>query len=125
MKIILVDAWNTFVKEKKIDNELYKILEAFSNKKIILTNASQNERKEYGIIQMPYNVFSLSHNPEKSDPKYFEILCDKYNLNPDDLLYIEHNKIAYKTATLFGIISLLYEGDNKSVEDFLLKNCYD
>ena len=125
MKIILVDAWNTFVKEKKIDNELYKILEAFSNKKIILTNASQNERKEYGIIQMPYNVFSLSHNPEKSDPKYFQILCDKYNLNPDDLLYIEHNKIAYKTATLFGIISLLYEGDNKSVEDFLLKNCYD
>tara|TARA_X000001036_G_C20416662_1_gene699354 strand:- start:278 stop:655 length:378 start_codon:yes stop_codon:yes gene_type:complete len=125
MKIILVDAWNTFVKEKKIDNELYKILEAFSNKKIILTNASQNERKEYGIMQMPYNVFSLSHNPEKTDPKYFEILCSKYNFNPDDLLYIEHNKKAYKTATLFGIISFLYEGDNKSVEDFLLKNCYD
>ena len=125
MKTILVDAWKTFVKQKKIDNELFEILENFSNKKIILTNANQRERKDYGIIEMPYNVFSLSHNPEKTDLKYFETLCEKYQLNPNDLLYIEHNKESYNTAILFGIKSFLYEGDNISVKDFLIKNCND
>ena len=123
MKIILVDAWNTFVKERKINKELYKILEGFPNKKIILTNANQNERIDYGIIEMPYIVFSLNHNPEKTDPKYFEILCEKYKLNLDDLLYIEHNKKAYETAISLGIKSFLYEGENISVMDFLTKNC--
>jgi len=35
MKIILVDAWNTFIKNKKIDSNIYNILEDFKNKKII------------------------------------------------------------------------------------------
>jgi hypothetical protein len=33
MKIILVDAWNTFIKDKKIDSTIYKLLEGFKNKK--------------------------------------------------------------------------------------------
>ena len=64
MKIILVDAWNTFIKDKKIDSTIYELLEGFKNKKIILTNANDQELINYGIINMPYEVFSLSHKPK-------------------------------------------------------------
>ena len=61
MKTILVDAWNTFVKNKKIDLRLLKILEKYPCDKIIVTNANASEQKDLGIINMPYSVFSLSH----------------------------------------------------------------
>ncbi|MDB9713008.1 hypothetical protein OAA78_04930, partial [Flavobacteriaceae bacterium] len=92
MKIILVDAWNTFIKNKTIDTGIYEILERFKNQKIILTNANNEELINYGIINMPYDVFSLSHKPNKVDPLYFKILIKKYNLIISDLIYIEHNQ---------------------------------
>ena len=58
------------LKKKEINKELYKILEGFSNKKIILTNANQNERRDYGIIEMLILFFSLNHDPENR-PKIF------------------------------------------------------
>ncbi|MDB4196594.1 hypothetical protein N9738_02330, partial [Flavobacteriaceae bacterium] len=67
MKTILVDAWNTFVKNNTIDSDIYKILESYENQKIILTNANDKELINLGIVNMPYKVFSLSHNPNKDD----------------------------------------------------------
>ena len=108
MKIILVDAWNTFIKDKKIDSTIYKLLEGFKNKKIILTNANEQELVNYGIINMPYEVFSLSHNPNKDNPLYFKSLIKKHNLFINDLIYIEHNKEAVKSAKSLGINTYHY-----------------
>jgi FMN phosphatase YigB (HAD superfamily) len=108
MKIILVDAWNTFIKDKKIDSTIYKLLESFKNKKIILTNANDQELINYGIINMPYEVFSLSHKPNKDNPLYFKSLIKKYNLFINDLIYIEHNKEAVKSAKSLGINTYHY-----------------
>jgi FMN phosphatase YigB (HAD superfamily) len=108
MKIILVDAWNTFIKDKKIDSTIYKLLEGFKNKKIILTNANEQELVNYGIINMPYEVFSLSHKPNKDNPFYFKSLIKKYNLFINDLIYIEHNKEAVKSAESLGIKTYHY-----------------
>jgi len=108
MKIILVDAWNTFIKDKKIDSTIYKLLEGFKNKKIILTNANDQELINYGIINMPYEVFSLSHKPNKDNPLYFKSLIKKYNLFINDLIYIEHNKEAVKSAKSLGINTYHY-----------------
>ena len=108
MKIILVDAWNTFIKDKKIDSTIYKLLECFKNKKIILTNANEQELVNYGIINMPYEVFSLSHKPNKDNPLYFKSLIKKYNLFINDLIYIEHNKEAVKSAKSLGINTYHY-----------------
>ena len=108
MKIILVDAWNTFIKNKKIDSTIYELLEDFKNKKIILTNANDQELVNYGIINMPYEVFSLSHKPNKDNPLYFKSLIKKYNLFINDLIYIEHNKEAVKSAKSLGINTYHY-----------------
>ena len=108
MKIILVDAWNTFIKDKKIDSTIYKLLEGFKNKKTILTNANEQELVNYGIINMPYEVFSLSHTPNKDNPLYFKSLIKKHNLVIKDLIYIEHNKEAVKSAKSLGIKTYHY-----------------
>ena len=34
MKIILIDAWNTLVKNKKLDIDLYNLLEKFKNRRL-------------------------------------------------------------------------------------------
>ena len=124
MKIILVDAWNTFIKNKIIDTGIYEILERFKNQKIILTNANNEELINYGIINMPYDVFSLSHKPNKVDPLYFKILIKKYNLIISDLIYIEHNQEAIESANSIGIKTYHYNAVDTTdkLYQFLLKS---
>tara|TARA_B110000211_G_scaffold210117_1_gene247979 strand:+ start:876 stop:1253 length:378 start_codon:yes stop_codon:yes gene_type:complete len=124
MKIILIDAWNTLVKNKKLDVDLYYLLEKFENRKIILTNANNNELIDYGIVEMPYDVFSLSHEPNKDDSLYFKLLIKKYNLINTNLIYIEHNYEAVQSAMSIGIKTHHYnpKDTNDSVYQFLLKN---
>jgi len=124
MKTILVDAWNTFVKNNTIDSDIYKILESYENQKIILTNANNKELINLGIVNMPYKVFSLSHNPNKDDKLYFIKLIEKYNLIISDLVYIEHNKEAVKSAISLGIKTYHYKPQESTDElsQFLLKN---
>ena len=124
MKTILVDAWNTFVKNNTIDSDIYKILESYENQKIILTNANDKELINLGIVNMPYKVFSLSHNPNKDNKLYFIKLIEKYNLIISDLVYIEHNKEAVKSAISLGIKTHHYKPQESTDElsQFLLKN---
>ena len=124
MKTILVDAWNTFVKNNTIDSDIYKILESYENQKIILTNANNKELINLGIVNKPYKVFSLSHNPNKNDKLYFIKLIEKYDLIISDLVYIEHNKEAVKSAISLGIKTYHYKPQESTDElsQFLLKN---
>ena len=71
-KTILVDAWDTFVTGNGIFQEMKSLLDKFSNEKIILTNANNEERERLGIVNMPYEVYSLAHNPDKTDPEYYK-----------------------------------------------------
>ena len=86
MKTILVDAIDCFIIEKEktfqIFKEMHDLLETFQNRKIILTGANEEQFKKFGLDNMPYEVFTLKHDPEKTDPKYFEILLQKFNLDP-------------------------------------------
>ncbi|MFC1798093.1 hypothetical protein ACFLY2_03080 [Patescibacteria group bacterium] len=54
------------------------MLENFENRKIILTNADEEKQKDLGLINLPYEMFSLNFNPLKSDSKYYEIFLEKY-----------------------------------------------
>ena len=104
MKTILVDAVDTFVLEKEgIDKALYELLESYPNNKIILTNANDKQMEIFGLTNMPYEVFTLKHNPDKPDPTYFKTLLEKYNLSPHEVIYFEHNPDAVKSAQSVGI----------------------
>ncbi len=121
MKIILVDAVYTFILKVgdkfELNNNMYELLEKYPNKKIVLTNASDDKFELYGLNNLPYEFFTLKHNPDKIDPKYFEIFLAEYNLKPEDVIYFEHDIEAVKSAQLAGINSYLYDENKKDLEE--------
>lgn len=125
MRTILVDAWNTFITENGINIEMQKLLDTFVNNKIILTNANFEEMQKLWIINMPYEVFSLEHNPNKTDWFYYEIMLNKFWLDKSNVIYFEHNIEAVAKAKEAWINTYYYNKDKKdlvSLENFLKNN---
>ena len=126
MKTILVDAVFCFVSDKgEIFTEMHELLESFPNKKIILTGANDEQFVKFGLDKMPYEVFTLKHNPEKTDPAYFKTLLSKYNLTNQDVVYFEHNIDAVKSAESVGIKSYFYDENIKDLiglKEFITNN---
>jgi HAD superfamily hydrolase (TIGR01509 family) len=119
MKTILVDAVHTFVIKKddsfQIFKEMQELLEKFPNKKIILTNANDEEYKKFSLDKMPWEVFTLKHNPEKTNPEYYKTMFQKFNLDPKDVIYFEHSIDAVKSAQLAGITTYHYNNEKKDL----------
>jgi len=126
MKTILVDAVDTFVIEGEgIFQPMLDLLEQYPNRKIVLTNANDEQMVEFGLTNLPYELYTLKHNPDKVDPKYFEMMLDHFMLKPEDVIYFEHNTEAVKSAQSLGIISYHYDSDKKdldSLKTFLENN---
>ena len=120
MKTILVDAVDCFVIEKEdgtfhIFKEMHDLLENFPNNKIILTGANDEQSKKFGLDKMPWEIFTLKHNPEKTNPEYYRILLQSFNLSPEDVIYFEHNPDAVKSAQSVGITTFYYDNDKKDL----------
>lgn len=126
MKTILVDAVNCFVSEAgEIFKEMYAMLETFPNKKIILTSANDEQSKMFNLDKMPYPVFTLNHNPEKTDPKYYKIFLKKFKLDKSEVIYFENKLEAVKSAESVGIKAYHYDKQKKdlvALKKFLIKN---
>ena len=126
MKVILVDANHTFViKGTGIFKEMYEMLEQYPNIKIILTNANDEQMKVLGLDKMPYEVFSLKHEPEKTDPEYYRILLKNYNLKAEDCIYFDHLLEVVNSAQSVGIVSYHYDEEKRdlvSLKKFLDAN---
>jgi HAD superfamily hydrolase (TIGR01509 family) len=117
MKTILVDAVDTFVIEGKgIYQPLFDLLENYPNKKIILTNANDEQIIEYGLVNLPYELFTLKHNPDKTDPEYFKKMLEHSSLQVKDVIYFEHNPEAVKSAQSVGITSYHYDPEKKDLQ---------
>ena len=124
-KTILVDAWNTLFTEKGVDHALQTLLETFSHSKIVLTNATDEEQKQFGMDSSPYPVFTLAHNPNKSNPIYYKTMLARFNLNTRNVVYFEHNLAAVESARSVGITTLQFDKNVRNiaqVEAFLREN---
>ncbi len=126
MKTILVDAVDTYIIEGEgVFEEMHELLEKYPNRKIVVTNADDEEMVTYGVDKSRYEVYTLKHKPNKTDPKYFEKLFKHFNLTAEDVVYFEHNPAAVKAAQSLGIISYHYDADKKdltSLKKFLDEN---
>ena len=70
-------------------------------------------------------MFTLKHNPEKTDPAYFTKLLDQYGLTKNDVVYFEHNEDAAKSARSVGIPTLFYDEHKQNLielKEFLTAN---
>ena len=126
MKTILVDAVDAFVIEGEgIYKPMHELLETYPNRKIILTGANDEQMITFGLDNMPYEVFTLKHNPEKTAASYFGKMLAHYKLEADEVIYFEHNPEAVKTAESVGITSYYYDSETKDMQglkDFLDQN---
>ncbi len=95
---------------------MFEMLESFQNPKIIVTNANPEERIKLGIVDMPYPVFSLNHEPDKTNPVYFERMLSYFELTANDVLYFEHNSLAVEAAKSLDIHVFLYDKDKKDIK---------
>lgn len=117
MKTILVDAVNTFViAGEGINKEMHELLESCPDKKIILTNANDEQMAKFGLDKMPYEVFTLKHEPEKTDPKYFETMLAHFGLGKEEVVYFEHNPDAVKSAESVGIKAYWYDPERRDLD---------
>lgn len=126
MKTILVDAVDCFVSDTgKILKEMHELLETYPSRKIILTGANDKQFKQFGLDKMPYEVFTLKHNPEKTDPSYYEKMLEHFGLSKDEVIYFEHNPEAVKSAQSAGLNSYFFDYDKKdlaALKEFLDQN---
>ena len=129
MKTILVDAVYCLIIEKEgsfdIFTEMQKLLDSFSNRKVILTGANDEQFKKFGLDDMPYEVFTLKHNPDKTDPAYYQKMLQHFALEKDDVIYFEHDEGAVKSAQSVGIKTYHYDNDKKdlvTLKRFLMDN---
>lgn len=124
MKTILVDAFNTFViKDAGINEEMHAMLEEYPNRKIVLTNANDEEKITLGLDSVPYEMFTLNHDPDKIDPRYYETMLQHFGLDRKEVVYFEHNEDAVKSAQSVGISTYHYDKDKKDLAG--LKNFLD
>lgn len=124
MKTILVDAVDTFVIEGQgVYQPMFELLEKYPNRKIVLTNANDEQMVPFTLTNLPYELFTMKHNPDKTDPKYFETMLKHFNLQVADVIYFEHNPEAVKSAQSLGIVSYQYDPEKKDLE--ALKNFLD
>ena len=104
---------------------MHKLLETYPNNKLVLTGANDEQFEHFKLDQVPYEVFTLKHNPEKTDPQYFKILLEKYGLKANDTIYFEHNAEAVNAAKLVGIATYFYDHtkeDMEALKQFLDEN---
>jgi FMN phosphatase YigB (HAD superfamily) len=110
MKTIFVDAINGLILEDgTVFREMQELFDSYPNRKIVLTGANDEQFKKFNLYKSPYEVFTLKHDPEKTDVRYWQILLDSYNLKPEDTIYFEHNKQAAETAQSVGIPTYFYD----------------
>jgi FMN phosphatase YigB (HAD superfamily) len=120
MKTILIDAVNTFVVDGKVDDAIYKLLESYKNNKIIVTNANDEQMIEFGLINLPYQLYTLKHNPDKTNPEYFKKFLAEFNPGANDVVYFEHNINAVKSAESVGITSFHFDDTERDMLELKL-----
>jgi len=116
MKTILVDAINAFIiKWEGIFKEMHELLETYPNSKIILTWADDEQMEKFGLNNVPYKIFTLRHDPEKTDPEYYKTMLKHFDLDPENVIYFEHDEDSVKSAESVGIQTFYYDKDKKDL----------
>lgn len=122
MKTILVDAVDAFVVRTEngsfeIFEPMRRMLDELPNKKIILTGANDEQFNKFGLDKMPYEVFTLKHDPEKTNPEYYKKMLEHFNLEVDDVVYFEHNLEAVASAQSIGIKTYCWDNEKRPLRE--------
>ena len=96
------------------------MLDEFPNTKIILTGANDEQFQKFGLDKMPYEVFTLKHDPEKTNPEYYKKMLEHFNLKSEDVTYFEHNPDAVKSAESIGIKTHFWDNEKRPLRELAI-----
>lgn len=126
MKTILVDAKDGLLTgDGKVIEEVYELLESYPNKKIILSNANDDQAEKLRLNKAPYQAFTLKHNPDKTDSEYYRKMLAHFGLETNDVVYFEHSQEAVESARSVGIKTYFYDSEKRdlvALKEFLEEN---
>lgn len=77
---------------------MLELLEKYPNKKIILSNANDEQLIPFSLTNLPYEMFTLRHDTDKDNPAYFQKMLKQFNHKPDEIIYFEHDPDAINSA---------------------------
>lgn len=117
-KTILVDAIDGLInRDGTVFEEMHTLLEEYPNEKLILTSANDEQFKTFNLHDAPYEVFTLRHDPEKTDPSYYITMLAHYGLKAADVVYFEHSEEAVESARSVEIDTLFYDNEKRDLEE--------
>ena len=92
-KTILVDGMHCiYDNEFNVNKFLLEIINSFDNKKILLVNGFKEKGKK-ALEGNNFEAFSLEEEKiKKNNPEYFKTLLSRYNLNPMEVIYFDHDE---------------------------------
>lgn len=126
MKTILVDAIHTYYKVwEGVQWDLHDLLEWYPNDKIVVTGANDEQIRQFKLTNIPYPLFTLEHNPEKSSPLYFQTFSEIYGIDTNNLVYFDHDPTAVESARSIWIPSFQFNPLTRNLDelkDFLDQN---
>jgi FMN phosphatase YigB (HAD superfamily) len=69
---------------------------------------------------MPYEVFTLKHDPEKTNSEYYKKVLEHFNLKSKDVIYFEHNPEAVKSAESVGIKTYFWDNEKRPLRELAI-----
>ncbi|MDR0606839.1 MAG: hypothetical protein LBG52_00415 [Candidatus Peribacteria bacterium] len=65
---------------------------------------------------LPYPLFTLNHQPEKTDPQYYKTMLRHFNLTTNDVVYFENDILSVESTKSVGITTYHYDPEMKDLE---------
>jgi epoxide hydrolase-like predicted phosphatase len=117
----MADLWDWYCGE--LDDELVRYATSLRPRfrTGILSNSADGARREeqarYGF-QERFDVIIYSHEVglAKPDPEAYALVCDRLNVTPDELVFLDDVPANIDAAIQFGIHGILHRGTAESIE---------
>ncbi len=116
---------------EKIINILYEIKEPnifkqLSNYKIVLATNHLSQLTTYienqNIFKKIEYIFNSGDlNLLKNNKLFYKIMCNKLDVKPEEILFIDDNKENIETAKSFGIETILYSNNSGILSNIIIE----
>ena len=114
---------DTFIKEYDYSADLVKQLKENGYKVYVLSNYSkatyEHDSKNFQFMgYMDGGIVSYQINHVKPEPAIYEALINKYNINPEEAVFLDDLPENLMGAKAFGIHTVLMQSYEQAMEDF-------
>lgn len=121
--------WDLWLKNFKVNQDVVDFALSLkkSGKKLGILSDNIFERTEYirksfsWIKKFDYVLFSSDVSLTKSDTKFFEILVEKFDLKPEEMIFIDDDEENIKIAKKVGLNGIKFENLELLKEQLVLK----